>query len=279
MISSEHWQAWCLPHSPGSWGFCWTGLFPKHFWFCLKTKINKPKNPPCCSVRATCPETWQEDWWEWLLPISPCSHGNMFIYRHLWVSIDTDHFSVPWCQKVTFWSVPWGLREAEMVLFLSWLLSLSWLHVLGLACQGQIPQHVSLKGGFTNQCQSESKILLRYQRKSQVILASPEPFSAADQLLSSAEQASGQERQGAHHKFTFRVRKKPFPMTVLCSKAKRMRKQSITRHHRKIHIFLLLWFLIWGVEGCFVLVGSFGFIWFVFRGFFLLFLRQFFIRM
>lgn len=119
---------------------------------------------------------------------------------------------------------------------------------------------------------NQSKIFLQYKRKSQVILDSPEPFRAADQLLSSAGQASGQERQGAHYKFTFKERKKPFPMTALCSKAKRMRKRSITRHHRKIHIFLLsLWFLIWGVEGCFVLVGLFGFFWFVFGASFVIF--------
>lgn len=99
----EHWQAWCLPHSPGSWGFCWMGLFPKYAWFCLKTKPNKPKvcfqtclilpkdqtkqakNPAWCPVRAACPESWRVDWWEWLLLISQYSPVNIFTYTRLWV--------------------------------------------------------------------------------------------------------------------------------------------------------------------------------------------------
>lgn len=268
MISPEHWQN---PHSPDSWGFYWTGLFPKHVWFCLKTKTNKPKNPPCCSVRASCPETWQVGWWEWLLLIRQYSHDNMFIYTHLWVSIDTDHFCIPWCHKATFWGVTWALREAEMVhlsagCFL-WADSRYW------ALHAKVKYH-NLREGFTNQCQSESKILLQYKRKSQVILASPEPFSAADQLLSSAGQAREQEGQGAHHKFTFRVRKNP-SQWLLCVLRQRKWENEASWDIIEKYIFSSC---LWGVEWCFVVIGSFGFIWFVFWGSFVI-LKQFFIRM
>lgn len=56
LTSSAPRQAWCLPHSVGSWGFCWLRLFfcgcsgwelSPLSWVCLKTKTNQQtKNPP-----------------------------------------------------------------------------------------------------------------------------------------------------------------------------------------------------------------------------------------
>lgn len=97
-------------------------------------------------------------------------------------------------------------------------------------------------------------------------MAALELFSAADQMLSSAGQAGGQKRQGAHYKFSFSVREKPFPMTALCSKT--MIKQGI----REKYIFssCLRGSEFGGVKVCSVLV-SFGLIWFGFGVFLVVF--------
>lgn len=243
-------------------GLFWTGIFPKGAWFCSKTKPSEPNPHPAAQweQRALrCGKWIGENGYPDQSKL-PCK----YVYIHTsGGSMDKDHFSTPWCQKVPFCG-SWALREAEMV-----CLSLAASFELAPGTGPCMPRSnattcIHLREGLlisANQSLLSVPIFLQYKRKTQVTLASLEPFSASDQLLSSAGQASGQERQGAHHKFTLRVRKNP-SQWLLCVLRQREWENKASRDITEKYIFssCLCGSQFGGVEGCFVLVGSFGFI-------------------